>query len=130
MMSDGVCDWVGATTTADATTSTEEVTTSTEEVTTSTEAATTTQAATTTTTTTAAPYSDEITFDADYNTIVAPNKAQFLDDCTQSLAPATCVDARSGSVIVTIEASSQAHIDSAVSTAGTSGISLSSGQVL
>eukprot|EP00930_Biecheleria_cincta_P025071 TRINITY_DN17889_c0_g1_i1.p1 TRINITY_DN17889_c0_g1~~TRINITY_DN17889_c0_g1_i1.p1 ORF type:complete len:693 (+),score=126.25 TRINITY_DN17889_c0_g1_i1:58-2079(+) len=45
---------------------------------------------------------DYLTFDGDYDSIISQGKSQFLDECSQRLAPLQCLDVRAGSIVVQV----------------------------
>eukprot|EP00930_Biecheleria_cincta_P099756 TRINITY_DN9136_c1_g1_i1.p1 TRINITY_DN9136_c1_g1~~TRINITY_DN9136_c1_g1_i1.p1 ORF type:complete len:417 (-),score=69.20 TRINITY_DN9136_c1_g1_i1:94-1344(-) len=44
-----------------------------------------------------------LVFAGDYATVVGSEKTRFLEECSASLAGATCIDVRAGSIIVTVQ---------------------------
>ena len=64
-----------------------------------------------------------IKFDGDYEIVVGASKNQFLEQCSISMAPVTCVDARAGSIIVDVQGK-QRDLKSAVSDVASNGLKL------
>ena len=64
-----------------------------------------------------------IKFDGNYETVVGKSKDRFLTQCSISMAPVTCVDARPGSILVDVQGK-QKDLTPAVSHVASKGLAL------
>eukprot|EP00931_Biecheleriopsis_adriatica_P094073 TRINITY_DN6777_c0_g1_i4.p1 TRINITY_DN6777_c0_g1~~TRINITY_DN6777_c0_g1_i4.p1 ORF type:complete len:1438 (-),score=282.09 TRINITY_DN6777_c0_g1_i4:261-3965(-) len=80
---------------------------------------------TTTSTSTRNAIIQNVTLDGDYFEVVT-DKVLFLQECSVTLAPTVCIDVNPGSIILTLEAASQSHLDVAIPIIATQGLVLPS----
>jgi len=67
----------------------------------------------------------DIALDGDYDIVIGSNKDSFLQECSESLSPVSCVDVAKGSIIVTIQGS-ESEVNEAISDVEQNGLSLQS----
>lgn len=69
--------------------------------------------------------SQDIVLQGDFSSVVT-DQAQFLQECSTELVPATCVNVGSGSIVLTVGGGSQAVVEAATSQIATEGLDLPS----
>jgi len=67
----------------------------------------------------------DVIFDGDYDIVVGSNKDSFLQECSESLSPVSCIDVSKGSIIVTIQGS-ESDVNQAINDVEQNGLSLQS----
>eukprot|EP00930_Biecheleria_cincta_P029585 TRINITY_DN20557_c0_g1_i1.p1 TRINITY_DN20557_c0_g1~~TRINITY_DN20557_c0_g1_i1.p1 ORF type:complete len:1053 (-),score=214.33 TRINITY_DN20557_c0_g1_i1:75-3233(-) len=67
----------------------------------------------------------KLIIEGDYATVVT-NKASFLEECSVTMAPATCVDVYAGSIVVVVAATEQETLDTSVAKVAAQGMVLPS----